>query len=89
MQGRKSFIKIIVSVSVIVMLWFSAAFFDYNLVFEQEQQPVFCVSRWLRDDVKVYNGIGYSYTFIYKGGKTERIWFKNLLGMDHHLVCCD
>ena len=82
------FYKVLSAVFAILMLWFSAAVFDHSLVFEKEKTPVFCVSRKVRNDVKIYNGIGYTYTFITKNGKTERIWFENFLGANEYWVNC-
>ena len=82
------FYKVLSSVLAILILWFSAAVFDHSRVFEEEKTPFFCVSRKVRSDVEIYNGIGYTYTFITKNGRVERIWFENFLGANEYWVNC-
>ena len=82
------FYKVLSAVFAILMLWFSAAVFDHSLVFEKEKTPVFCVSRKVRNDVKIYNGIGYSYTLTAVNGKIQSVDFENFLGANEYLVNC-
>ena len=84
----KSFLKVISVILAITMLWAGAMLADYLLVFEKEEKPVFCLSYWAREDVLIYNGVGYSCTYIYKNGIEERVQFENFLGMGHYLVHC-
>lgn len=84
----KSFFKVIAAILVIIMLWAGAMATDYLLVFEKEEKPIFCLNYWAREDVLIYNGIGYSYTYFYKNGIEERVDFENILGMGHYLVHC-
>ena len=87
-SDNKLFYKVLTAVFTVLILWFSAAFFDYNMVFSKEKTPVFCISRRVRNDVEIYNGIGYTYTFITKNGKLERIWFENFIGANKYWVNC-
>ena len=87
-SDNKLFYKVLAAVFAVSILWFSAAVFDYSRVFEKEKTPVFCVSRKIRNDTEIYNGIGYTYTFITKNGEVERIWFENLLGANVYWVNC-
>ena len=87
-SDNKLFYKVLAAILAILILWFSAAVFDHSLVFEKEKTPVFCVSRKVRSDVEIYNGIGYTYTFITKNGKLERIWFENFIGANEYWVNC-
>ena len=82
------FYKVLSAVFAILMLWFSAAVFDHSLVFEKEKTPVFCLSRKVTEEVEIYNGIGYSYTFTTENGTTKRIDFENFLGANEYLVNC-
>ena len=87
-SDNRLFYKIICSVFAIIILWFSAAVFDHSLVFEKEKTPVFCLSRKVTEEVEIYNGIGYSYTFTTENGTTKRIDFENFLGANEYLVNC-
>ena len=87
-SDNKLFYKIICTVFAIIILWFSAAVFDHSRVFEGEKPPVFCISRRVNDEVKIYNGIGYSYTLTAENGKIQRVDFENFLGANEYLVNC-
>ncbi len=87
-SDNKLFYKVLAAFFTILILWFSTALFDHSLVFEKEKTPVFCVSRKVRNDVEIYNGIGYSYTITTVDGKFKRIDFENFLGANEYLVNC-
>ena len=82
------FYKVLAAILAILILWFSAAVFDHSRVFEEEKTPVFCVSRKVRSDVEIYNGIGYSYTITTSGGKFKCIDFENFLGANEYWINC-
>lgn len=88
-SDNKLFYKVLSVILAIILFWFSAAVLDYSRVFEEEKRPAFCISRKVRNDVEIYNGIGYSYTFITEKGKTERIRFENFLGVNKYWVNCE
>ena len=87
-SDNKLFYKVISILFAIIILWFSAAVFDRNRVFEKGEDPVFCISRKITEEVEIYNGIGYSYTITTENGITRRIDFENFLGSNEYLVNC-
>lgn len=82
----KSFLKIIAAILAIIMLWAGAMATDYLLVFEKEEKPVFCISAKVRKNTTIYNGVGYSYTFIYDGENTKQVWFENFLNANQYWI---
>ena len=87
-SDNRLFYKVLAAILAILILWFSAAVFDHSRVFEREKPPVFCISRRVNDEISIYNGIGYSYTFTTENGTTKRIDFENFLGANEYLVNC-
>ena len=82
----KSFLKVIAAILAIIMLWAGAMATDYLLVFEKEEKPVFCISAKVRKNTTIYNGVGYSYTFIYDGENTKQVWFENFLNANQYRI---
>ena len=87
-SDNRLFYKVLAAILAILILWFSAAVFDYSRVFEEEKPPVFCVSRRVNEEVEIYNGIGYSYTLTAVNGKIQSVDFENFLGANEYWVNC-